>query len=218
MEVRNVYLFGFGRRMRPAGACHDKKGAPGNQSSGPNVLANHAALRLYLRKRRSLACLLSPYDDMRLPGALGTMTPWVVPQRVWSCQDRPAGSCDDLLLRESAPPTARRLAVGRIEDGLGRACAALGTAPSTVRDESRRATIRLVNRSAQWRRRWGYRRLAIVLRRDGWAVTDQRSIGRSRRKFITVVCLRSREKRGRSRAMRRPPAAKVLGSQIPGTG
>ena len=78
-------------------------------------------------------------------------------------------------------PAARRLAMGHVQDGFGvsqrRACDALGAARSSVRytsgrgDDPIREPLRAV---AARRRRWGYRRLALLLRRAGWQVNDQR--------------------------------------------
>jgi putative transposase len=77
-------------------------------------------------------------------------------------------------------PTVRRLAVGHLQDGFGvsqrRACRTLEAARSMVRYASRRGDEPLrepLHAAAGERRRWGYRRLAIVLRRNGWAVTDK---------------------------------------------
>jgi len=79
-------------------------------------------------------------------------------------------------------PAARRVAVGAVQDGFGvsqrRACHVLGAARSSVRytrerggDDPIREPLRAV---AARRRRWGYRRLALLLRRDGWRVNDKR--------------------------------------------
>jgi putative transposase len=78
-------------------------------------------------------------------------------------------------------PASRRLAVGHLQDGFGvsqrRACHALGAARSSVRysrgrgDDPIREPLRAV---AARRRRWGYRRLALLLRREGWRVNDKR--------------------------------------------
>ena len=77
-------------------------------------------------------------------------------------------------------PTVRRSAVGHLQDGFGvsqrRACRTLSAARSMVRYVRRRGDEPLrapLHAAAAERRRWGYRRLAIVLRRAGWAVTDK---------------------------------------------
>jgi len=76
---------------------------------------------------------------------------------------------------------ARRQVVGFVQDGFGasqrRACHALGVARSTVRYASRRSDdpIRGPLRVLAARRpRFGYRRLGILLRREGWQVNDKR--------------------------------------------
>lgn len=78
-------------------------------------------------------------------------------------------------------PSARRLAAGHLQDGFGvsqrRACHALGAARSSVRYVSERGDdpIREPLRAVAARRpRYGYRRLAILLRREGWRVNDKR--------------------------------------------
>jgi len=76
---------------------------------------------------------------------------------------------------------ARRQAVGFLRDGLGvsqrRACHALGVARSTVRYESRRGDdpIREPLRELAARRpRWGYRRLHVLLEREGMHCNHKR--------------------------------------------
>jgi putative transposase len=78
-------------------------------------------------------------------------------------------------------PTARRLAVGFVQDGFGvsqrRSCDALGVARSTCRYQSQRSEdpVRAPLRELATRRpRFGYRRLGILLRREGWTVNDKR--------------------------------------------
>ncbi len=78
-------------------------------------------------------------------------------------------------------PTARRLAVGFVQDGFGvsqrRSCEVLGVARSTCRyascrgEDPVRAPLREL---AAQRPRFGYRRLALLLRREGWTVNDKR--------------------------------------------
>ena len=103
-------------------------------------------------------------------------------------------------------PTARRLAVGHMQDGFGvsqrRACEALGTARSTLRYESRRGDDPLrepLRAVAAVRPRYGYRRLAVVLRRDGWVVNDKRVYRLYRAEGLAV----RRRKRKRLAAGRR---------------
>lgn len=76
---------------------------------------------------------------------------------------------------------ARRQVVGYLEDGFDvsqrRACHALGAARSSVRYVSVRGDdpIREPLRALATRRpRYGYRRLAVLLRREGWRVNDKR--------------------------------------------
>jgi len=78
-------------------------------------------------------------------------------------------------------PTARRLAVGFVQDGFGvsqrRSCGVLGVARSTCRYASQRSEdpVRAPLRElAAQRPRFGYRRLGILLRRAGWRVNDKR--------------------------------------------
>lgn len=78
-------------------------------------------------------------------------------------------------------PPVRRRAVGHVQGEFGtsqrRACRALGVARSMVRYASTRGPNPLrepLRAAAAARRRWGYRRLALLLRRDGWEVSDKR--------------------------------------------
>jgi putative transposase len=79
-------------------------------------------------------------------------------------------------------PAARRLAVGWLEDGFGvsqrRSCRVLAVVRSTIQYRSRRpdgAALRaeLVGLAAQ-RRRFGYRRLTVLLRRNGLRVNHKK--------------------------------------------
>ena len=79
-------------------------------------------------------------------------------------------------------PAARRLAVGWLQDGFGvsqrRSCRVLGAVRSTVQYQPRRpdnAALRaeLVMLAAQ-RRRFGYRRLAVLLRRAGQRINHKK--------------------------------------------
>ena len=76
---------------------------------------------------------------------------------------------------------ARRQVVGFVRDGFGvsqrRACDALGAARSTIRYVRRRGDdpIREPLRAlAALRPRWGYRRLHILLQREGWVCNHKR--------------------------------------------
>ena len=79
-------------------------------------------------------------------------------------------------------PAARRLAVGWLQDGFGvsqrRSCRVLAVVRSTIQYRSRRpddAALRaeLVGLAAQ-RRRFGYRRLTVLLRRGGLRVNHKK--------------------------------------------
>lgn len=79
-------------------------------------------------------------------------------------------------------PTARRRAVGFVQDGFGvsqrRACRTLGVARSTMQYQARRPADEelrgaLLALAAQ-RRRFGYRRLTVLLRREGRCVNHKR--------------------------------------------
>lgn len=79
-------------------------------------------------------------------------------------------------------PAARRLAVGWLQDGFGvsqrRSCRVVGAVRSTVQYESRRpddAAVRTELRSlAAQRRRFGYRRLTVLLRRAGQRINHKK--------------------------------------------
>jgi putative transposase len=79
-------------------------------------------------------------------------------------------------------PAARRLAVGWLQDGFGvsqrRSCRVLAVVRSTIQYRSRRADdsalrTELVSLAAQ-RRRFGYRRLTVLLRRGGLHVNHKK--------------------------------------------
>jgi len=79
-------------------------------------------------------------------------------------------------------PAARRLAVGWLQDGFGvsqrRSCRVLDVVRSTIQYRSRRADdsalrAELVGLAAQ-RRRFGYRRLTVLLRRGGLRVNHKK--------------------------------------------
>lgn len=106
-------------------------------------------------------------------------------------------------------PGAKRLAVAHLQDAHGvserRACSALGVDRSTVRyrsrrpdDEELRAAIR---RIAAERRRFGYRRVHVLLRREGFEVNMKKT-----RRIYAEERLQVRRRGGRKRALgtRRP--------------
>lgn len=79
-------------------------------------------------------------------------------------------------------PAAKRKAVGRLKEGFGmserRACKATGCCRMTVRYETSRPDDREVRERmkaiAQERRRFGYRRLLVMLRREGLVVNHKK--------------------------------------------
>jgi len=79
-------------------------------------------------------------------------------------------------------PAARRLAVGWLQDGFGvsqrRSCRVLGAVRSTVQYQSRRADDTALRAElrilAAQRRRFGYRRLAVLLRRAGQRINHKK--------------------------------------------
>jgi putative transposase len=102
-------------------------------------------------------------------------------------------------------PAARRLAAGFVQDGFGvsqrRSCAALGIDRSTCRYVSRRGPdpVREPLRALAARRpRFGYRRLTVLLRREGWHVNHKRiyhlyseeglAVRRKRRRKLAAGC------------------------------
>jgi putative transposase len=102
-------------------------------------------------------------------------------------------------------PTARRLAVGFVHDGFGvsqrRSCAVLGVNRSSCRYVSRRPEdpVREPLRALAARRpRFGYRRLTVLLRRDGWHINHKRvyrlycadglAVRRKRRRKLAAGC------------------------------
>jgi putative transposase len=101
---------------------------------------------------------------------------------------------------------ARRQAVGLLRDGFGvsqrRACGALGVARSTARYESRRGDdpIREPLRELAARRpRWGYRRLHVLLERQGIHCNHKRVYRIYREEGLAV----RRRRRKKLRAMAR---------------
>ncbi|MCJ7621312.1 MAG: IS3 family transposase [Anaerolineae bacterium] len=100
-------------------------------------------------------------------------------------------SLDNAILREAAPgkllsPVKRRLVVEQVRDALGRdvvserrACRVLGQVRSTQRreryppNEERRLLRRMVELAMEYGR-YGYRRIAAMLREEGWLVNHKR--------------------------------------------
>ncbi len=115
-------------------------------------------------------------------------------------------------------PAARREAVAHLRDSLGvserRACSIVGADRTSVRYRARRgddAAVRARLRElAAERRRFGYRRLHILLRRDGLAINRKKTQRLYREEGLTV-----RRRRGRRRAVgaRAPAAMPTLPNQ-----
>jgi putative transposase len=101
-------------------------------------------------------------------------------------------------------PAARREAVARLEANFGmserRACTTIGCSRMTVRYRSRRpddATLReRMKALAHERRRFGYRRLHVLLRREGYVVNHKRLFRLYREEKLAV-----RRRGGRKRAI-----------------
>ena len=101
-------------------------------------------------------------------------------------------------------PAARREAVAHLQDSLGvserRACSIVGADRTSVRYRARRgddAGVRARLRElAAERRRFGYRRLHILLRRDGLVINRKKTQRLYREEGLTV-----RRRRGRKRAV-----------------
>lgn len=101
-------------------------------------------------------------------------------------------------------PAAKRKAVARLKEGFGmserRACKAIGCCRMTVRYETSRPDDREVRERmkaiAQERRRFGYRRLLVMLRREGLVVNQKKLFRLYREEKLAV-----RRRGGRKRAM-----------------
>ena len=110
-------------------------------------------------------------------------------------------------------PAAKREAVAHLQTALGmserRACAVVGADRKSIRYRSRRADdgdLRLRLRElAQERRRFGYRRLHVLLRRDGITINRKKTQRLYREEGLTV-----RRRRGRRRAVGTRAPAPVL--------
>ncbi|MCP3733118.1 IS3 family transposase [Sphingomonas sp. MG17] len=110
----------------------------------------------------------------------------------------------DLLFKKMVAPAAKRQAVAHLQATLGmserRACAVVGADRTSMRYRSCRADdgdlrSRLCE-LAQQRRRFGYRRLHILLRRDGIIVNRKKTQRLYREEGLTV-----RRRKGRKRAV-----------------
>ncbi|TIL87773.1 MAG: IS3 family transposase [Mesorhizobium sp.] len=110
----------------------------------------------------------------------------------------------DLGGKEMVTPAAKRKAVARLKEGFGmserRACKAIGCCRMTVRYETSRPDDREVRERmkaiAQERRRFGYRRLLVMLRREGLVVNHKKLFRLYREEKLAV-----RRRGGRKRAI-----------------
>lgn len=101
-------------------------------------------------------------------------------------------------------PAAKRKAVARLKEGFGmserRACKAIGCCRMTVRYETSRPNDREVRERmkaiAQERRRFGYRLLLVMLRREGLVVNHKKLFRLYREEKLAV-----RRRGGRKRAI-----------------
>lgn len=101
-------------------------------------------------------------------------------------------------------PAAKRKAVARLKEGFGmserRACKAIGCCRMTVRYQTSRPDDREVRERmkaiAQVRRRFGYRRLLVMLRREGLVVNHKKLFRLYREEKLAV-----RRRGGRKRAI-----------------
>ncbi|WP_440216472.1 IS3 family transposase [Chromobacterium piscinae] len=119
----------------------------------------------------------------------------------------------DLLSKKLVTPAAKRQAVAHLQATLGmserRACTVVGADRTSVRYRSCRADdgdlrSRLCE-LAQQRRRFGYRRLHILLRRDGITINRKKTQRLYREEGLTV-----RRRKGRRRAVGARAPAQVL--------
>lgn len=115
-------------------------------------------------------------------------------------QCRVEGPCG----KEMVTPAAKRKAVARLKEGFGmskrRACKAIGCCRMTVRYQTSRPDDREVRERmkaiAQERRRFGYRRLLVMLRREGLVVNHKKLFRLYREEKLAV-----RRRGGRKRAI-----------------
>ncbi|WP_156356984.1 IS3 family transposase [Sphingomonas sp. Leaf38] len=119
----------------------------------------------------------------------------------------------DLLSKKLVTPAAKREAVAHLQTALGmserRACAVVGADRKSMRYRSRRADdgdLRSRLRElAQQRRRFGYRRLHILLRREGITINRKKTQRLYREEGLTV-----RRRKGRKRTVGARAPAPVL--------
>nr|WP_307003011.1 IS3 family transposase [Sphingomonas sp. SORGH_AS_0879] len=119
----------------------------------------------------------------------------------------------DLLFKKVVTPAAKRQAVAHLQATLGmserRACTVVGADRTSMRYRSCRADdgdLRSRLRElAQQRRRFGYRRLHILLRRDGITINRKKTQRLYREEGLTV-----RRRKGRRRATGSRAPASVL--------
>ncbi|MGI4731230.1 MAG: IS3 family transposase [Janthinobacterium lividum] len=119
----------------------------------------------------------------------------------------------DLLFKKMVAPAAKRQAVAHLQATLGmserRACAVVGADRTSMRYRSCRADdgdlLSRLCELAQQRRRFGYRRLHILLRRDGIAINRKKTQRLYREEGLTV-----RRRKGRRRAVGARAPAPVL--------
>jgi putative transposase len=112
-------------------------------------------------------------------------------------------------------PQARREAAGLMRsDGRlsqRRACGLIGVSRASCRYQRRRpddAALRTkLKELAKRRSRFGYRRLGVMLRREGWAVNHKRVYRLYREENLTVRRRARKGRRGAPRAVLPPPAA-----------
>ena len=103
--------------------------------------------------------------------------------------------------KEVVTPAAKRKAVARLKEGFGmserRACKAIGCCRMTVRYETSRPDDReRMKAIAQERRRFGYRRLLVMLRREALVVNHKKLFRLYREEKLAV-----RRRGGRKRAV-----------------
>ncbi|WP_163957038.1 IS3 family transposase [Sphingomonas insulae] len=114
----------------------------------------------------------------------------------------------DLLSKKLVTPAAKRQAVAHLQATLGmserRACAVVGADRTSMRYRSCRADdgdLRSRLRElAQQRRRFGYRRLHILLRRDGITINRKKTQRLYREEGLTVRRRKGRRRAGGARA------------------
>ncbi|PZP19378.1 MAG: IS3 family transposase [Kocuria rhizophila] len=108
----------------------------------------------------------------------------------------------DLLFKKMVTPAARREAVAHLEEGYEmserRACSLIGADRSSVRYLHRRTTDAELRdelrKAAEKHRRFGYRRLHVILRRDGHVLNRKRTQRLYREEGLSVRRRRSRKR------------------------